>query len=112
MLVKRIPAVAATFAVAMAVSGCAVGPDFEHPPAPEVGRYTREPLPPRTSSAEVAKGRSQRFANGKDIPAEWWQLFRSPALNSLLYKALAANPNVQAALAALRAARENVYAQQ
>ena len=112
MLVKRRPAVAASFAVAALVSGCAVGPDFAHPSVPEVGRYTKEPLASRTNSAEVDMGRSQHFANGKDIPAEWWRLFRSRALNSLINKALAANPNLQAALAALRMARENVYAQQ
>jgi NodT family efflux transporter outer membrane factor (OMF) lipoprotein len=112
MSVTRRAALAVSFAIAALGSGCAVGPDFVHPPVPEVGRYTTEPLASRTSSAEVDMGGAQRFANGKDIPAEWWRLFRSPALNSLINKALAANPNLQAALAALRVARENVYAQQ
>ena len=109
---KRIPAVAAAFAVTMLASGCAVGPDFAHPAVPEVGRYTREPLAPRTSSADVDKGRAQRFVNGKDIPAEWWRLYHSPALNSLVEKSIVANPNLQSTIAALRAAKENVYAQQ
>jgi NodT family efflux transporter outer membrane factor (OMF) lipoprotein len=112
MLMKRRPAMAASFAVAVMTSGCAVGPDFAHPSVPEVSRYTREPLASRTGSAEVDKGRSQHFVNGKDLPAEWWRLFRSPALNSLVKKALDANPNLQSTLAALRVARENVYAQQ
>ena len=42
-------------AAAMLVSGCAVGPDFEHPPPPEVGRYTREPLASRTSATPDAR---------------------------------------------------------
>jgi NodT family efflux transporter outer membrane factor (OMF) lipoprotein len=112
MLFTRIRAVAASFAVTMLASGCAVGPDFVHPGAPEVSRYTRERLASRTSSADVDKGRSQRFVNGKDIPAEWWRLFHSPALNSLVEKSLVANPNLQATIAALRAAKENVAAQQ
>jgi NodT family efflux transporter outer membrane factor (OMF) lipoprotein len=112
MSVKRFPAVAASFAVTMLVSGCAVGPDFEHPSTPEVGRYTREPLASRTSSADVPKGRAQHFANGKDIPAEWWELYHSRALNSLVRKSLEANPNLQSTIAALRIAKENVAAQQ
>jgi len=112
MPTKRRSAVAMPVVLAALVAGCAVGPDFVPSPAPEVGRYTPEPLASQTSSADVDKGRSQHFANGKDIPAEWWRLFRSPPLNSLINKALAANPNLQAALAALRVARENVYAQQ
>jgi len=97
---------------ALLLSGCAVGPDFLAPAPPAVNRYTREPLTPRTSSTDIAFGQSQHFVNGRDIPAEWWRLFRSPALNSLVYKALAANPTLQSAIAALRAARELVYAQQ
>jgi len=112
MLLKRVLMVAAPFAVTILTSGCAVGPDFAHPAVPQVGRYTREPLASVTSSADIAKGRAQHFVNGRDIPAEWWRLFHSPALNSLVKKALDANPNLQATIAALRVARENVYAQQ
>ena len=69
----------------MLVSGCAVGPDFQHPPPPEVARYTPEPLAPRTSAtADARDGQAQHFVNGRDIPGEWWRLFRSPPLNSLV----------------------------
>src|SRR6202030_3114777 len=112
MSVKRFPGVALAFALTLLASGCAVGPDFLHPAAPEVTRYTREPLAPRTSSTDIRFGQSQHFVNGRDIPAEWWRLFHSPALNSLVEKSLVANPNLQATMAALRAAKENVYAQQ
>lgn len=47
---------------------------------------------------------------GRDIPAQWWELFHSPALNQLVERALKANPNLQAARATLRQAQENVYA--
>jgi outer membrane protein TolC len=95
-----------------AAFGCAVGPDFLHPAAPEVGRYTREPTVLRTVSADTKFGRSQRLVNGRDIPADWWRLFHSPALNSLVEKSVVANPNLQATIAALRAAKETVAAQQ
>jgi NodT family efflux transporter outer membrane factor (OMF) lipoprotein len=91
---------------------CAVGPDFEPPLKPDVTRYTREKLAPRTTATDVQLGEAQRLVNGKDIRGEWWRLYRSPALNTLIDRALAANPNLTAALAALRVAREDVYAQQ
>jgi NodT family efflux transporter outer membrane factor (OMF) lipoprotein len=59
----------------------------------------------------VVGGESQRFAGGKDIPAGWWQLFESPALNALVERALKANPDLKAAKAALTVAHENMLAQ-
>ena len=95
----------------MLLTGCAVGPDFLHPAAPEITRYTREPLT-ATSTADIASGRTQRFVTGRDIPQEWWKLFRSPGLNALIERSLQTNPNLQSALATLRAAQEAVAAQQ
>jgi NodT family efflux transporter outer membrane factor (OMF) lipoprotein len=99
------------FAAAMIVTSCAVGPDFLHPAAPEITRYTREPLT-RTSSTDVASGQRQVFLPGRDIPEQWWALFRSPRLNGLIAQALQNNPSLQSALASLRAAKEAVYAQE
>ena len=112
MFWKRCPVVVASLGAALLVSSCAVGPDFEHPGAPEVSRYTKEPLATLTSSADVRGGQAQHFINGRDIPGEWWTLFRSPALNSLIQQSLHANPNLQAAIAAVRVAQEMTYAQQ
>ena len=47
-----------------------------------------------------------------DIPGQWWTLFHSKPLNDLIDQALKANPDLEAAQAALRGAWENVYAQQ
>ena len=66
----------------------------------------------QTASAPVAGGEAQHFVQGLDIPGQWWTLFRSPALNALVEQAIAANPTLPAAQAALRQARENVYAEQ
>ena len=99
---------------AMLVSGCAVGPDFVVPTAPDVSRYTKETLNPRTTATPDAPlhGQTQHFVSGRDIPADWWALFRSRALNSLVQKSLDANPTLQSAIAALRVAKENTAAQQ
>jgi len=94
------------------LSGCAVGPDFEPPAAPEVSGYTSQPLPQQTSDADVKGGEAQRFVQGLDIPGQWWTLFHSAALNNLVEQALKNNPTLPAAEAALRQAWENVYAEQ
>jgi NodT family efflux transporter outer membrane factor (OMF) lipoprotein len=96
----------------MALTSCAVGPDFLHPAAPEITRYTREPLVSPTSAADASSGQKQRFSAGRDIPQEWWRLFKSPALNALIQRSLQNNPGLQSALATLRAAREAVAAQE
>src|SRR5215470_12996640 len=66
---------------AMLMSGCAVGPDFERPEAPPVNGYTVGRLPVSTAAAD---GQTQRFHQGRDIPGEWWSLFRSKALQALV----------------------------
>ena len=110
--VRSLNAGATALAVSMLLASCAVGPDFLHPAAPDVAGYTREPLAPRTSSTDAPGGRSQHFVAGRDIPQEWWALFKSPALNALVKQSLANNPTLQSAIATLRAAKEQVYAQE
>jgi NodT family efflux transporter outer membrane factor (OMF) lipoprotein len=94
------------------LTSCAVGPDFHEPAPPETERYTAEPTALRTAATDARDGQSQRLQPGRDIPAEWWSLFKSPALNALMTQALANNPNLQSAIATLRAAKEAVYAQE
>jgi outer membrane protein TolC len=112
MPATRILAFVALLSAAALVSNCAVGPDFKPATPPEVDRYTREPLPAQTMSTSVAGGQAQRFVKDLDIPAEWWTLFHSPKLNGLIEQSLKANPNLQATMAALRIAQENVRAQE
>ena len=106
------PAIAGTVvaAVAVVVAGCTVGPDFLRPSAPDVDGYTAEPMTTRTAAADVGGGEAQNFVTGQDIPGEWWTLFHSRPLNALVEEALRANPDLDAAHAALRQAKENVYA--
>jgi NodT family efflux transporter outer membrane factor (OMF) lipoprotein len=94
------------------LAGCAVGPDFERPAAPDVTGYTAAPMAQQTASAEVKGGGAQRFVQDLDIPGEWWTLFHSEALNVMVEEALKHNPTLPAAEAALRLAWENVYAGQ
>nr|WP_229223781.1 efflux transporter outer membrane subunit [Duganella sp. sic0402] len=102
---------AAVFAAGL--GGCALGPDFKTPAAPATAgdSYTPTPMPQQTASAPGVGGAAQQFAVGQEIPAQWWSLFQSPALDQLIRNALAQNPNMAAAEAALRQAQENYNAQ-
>ena len=97
---------------AVAVSACAVGPDFKQPDVPKTTSYTEGPLSQKLAKAPgVPGGTDQEFVEGADIEAQWWELYKSPELDALIKKALEQNPNLGAADAALRAAQENVNAQ-
>jgi len=110
-MAPRRPLRAITVAAATVVaSACAAGPDFERPAAPEVSGYTSAPLAEQTASADVKGGETQHFVQALDIPGQWWTLFHSAALNTLIEEALTNNPTLPAAEAALRQAWENVYA--
>jgi NodT family efflux transporter outer membrane factor (OMF) lipoprotein len=98
------------FYAALGLAGC-VGPNFHRPAPPAVDRYTAEPLPSETASAQGPGGAAQKFLVEADIPRDWWTRFGSEELNALVTEALRANPSVQAATAALRQAQENTAAQ-
>ena len=98
--------------VPLLATGCSVGPDFFRPEAPDVSGYSADPLSPHTAGSDVGEGSAQTLTMGQDIAGEWWTLFQSPVLNSYLAEALKNNPDLQSAQAALRQARETVYAAQ
>jgi NodT family efflux transporter outer membrane factor (OMF) lipoprotein len=91
---------------------CAVGPDFESPKPPEVARYTAGSRVAKTESVESPRGAAQNFDAYKDVPAQWWTLFRSKPLSALIQRALKQSPDLQAASAALTTAREQVSAKE
>ena len=98
-------------ACAALISSCAVGPRYDKPAAPVNAEYAPTPLPLSSASTPIHGGEEQQLISGRDIPFEWWELFQSAPLNSLVVKALAANPTITAAQAALAQAQELVYAQ-
>ena len=107
---------ALTCAIAISVlpliAGCVVGPRYHRPPLPPAHAYSPAPLPPSTAATPgIAAGAAQSFSTAQSISAQWWTLFRSPALDALIKRAFAANPTIDAAVAALQEAQENVYAQ-
>ena len=97
--------------LAVLLAGCAVGPNFKKPAAPEVKEYMPTPLSTTSGTTNVTGGEPQRFVSGSDIPGEWWALFHSKPLNDLIELSLSNNPTIKAAQAALTAAKENVLVQ-
>jgi NodT family efflux transporter outer membrane factor (OMF) lipoprotein len=98
-------------ALVASVSGCAVGPNFFPPAAPDVAGY----LPGKLTSPSAGPGAprvgGQHFVTGADISARWWSAFQSRPLNDLVRQAVERNPNLQAAEAAIRVAQYNAQAQ-
>jgi outer membrane protein TolC len=91
---RRVTAIGACLAT---LGGCAVGPDFISPPAPEVERYTPEKI---TRAGE--KGAGVSFTSAGEVPQRWWETFKSPKLNRLIDAAVEDNPSIQAAEAAIK----------
>ena len=94
-----------------ALSGCMVGPDFTRPDPPKDQGYLTDALISETASANVLGGNAQRFVSDLDIPGQWWEVFQSRPLDDLIVSAMRANPDVQAAIAALKVTRLNARAQ-
>jgi NodT family efflux transporter outer membrane factor (OMF) lipoprotein len=92
------------------MSGCAIGPDFIAPPTPDTTSITPERLG-ATAASNRPEGKSQTFVEDLDIPGQWWATFRSRRLNDLIETAMRQNPDLQAAQAGLRNARELSVAQ-
>ncbi|HEY1609437.1 MAG TPA: TolC family protein, partial [Paraburkholderia sp.] len=98
-------------ACAVMLAGCAVGPDFHSPAAPETSSYTRGGMPSATVAPGGAGGGAQNFVAAANAPRAWWAQFGSPALDQLVDAALNASPTLDAASARLVEARENYNAQ-
>ena len=96
------------------LSGCSIGPDYLRPTLPDSRAFasgTSARADTQGGNVDAQDIIAQRFIQGADIPADWWTAFGSPELTRLVERALAANPTIEAAHAALRAAQENVSAQ-
>jgi NodT family efflux transporter outer membrane factor (OMF) lipoprotein len=88
--------------LATTAAGCAVGPNFKPPAAPTQTGY----LPPseRAPTAPPA----QTVELGAKVTADWWTLFRSPQMDSLVREAIAGSPTLDSARARLAEANETV----
>ena len=94
---KRASFRALGFAVFAGIWACAHDP-VRPPEIPTAERYTPTPVT------------EERLAQGADISARWWTLFKSPALDGLVRQALEASPTLARSSAKLRQAQEDLSA--
>jgi NodT family efflux transporter outer membrane factor (OMF) lipoprotein len=103
--------VTATIAL-LGLAGCMVGPDFKRPEPPTDKTYlSGETTDQTVATPDVLGGEAQLFVQGLDIPAQWWSVFQSRPLSDLVARSMAANPDIQAAIQALKLAQQNARAQ-
>jgi NodT family efflux transporter outer membrane factor (OMF) lipoprotein len=95
----------------LVLAGCATPLEPARPPLPQARGYAASPLPSQTASAPGAGGAAQALVADADVRADWWTLFRSPALDTLVARALAGNPGLESAEASLRSAQALLAAQ-
>ncbi len=98
------------------LSGCTVGPDYQRPSQALPETYlVKTANPDAKVTSEVNRNymvESQKLVEGRNIPAEWWELFHNQSLNELVAASLKNNPTIEAAQAALRGAKETTAAQE
>jgi NodT family efflux transporter outer membrane factor (OMF) lipoprotein len=101
-----------TVLMCIALSCCAVGPNFKTPAAPQTSGFVAPgALAALSAQSPGSGGEAQNFIAGSDIAGQWWTLFQSPQLNSLIERGLANSPTLQAAQASLKQANETLAAQ-
>jgi NodT family efflux transporter outer membrane factor (OMF) lipoprotein len=88
------------------LAACASEP-VAPPEVPTTGSYTATPVTSPVATPDVRGGEAQQLAPGKDIPAQWWTLFQSSALDRLVRDALEGSPTLVRASARLRQAEED-----
>jgi NodT family efflux transporter outer membrane factor (OMF) lipoprotein len=94
--------------LALGLSGCVVGPNFDPPAPPSTTRY----VPP--DEAKAAEGDAalaapaQTIELGEKVAIDWWTLFQSPDLDSLVKQAVAGSRTLESAKARLAQAREAI----
>ncbi|HXP66158.1 MAG TPA: efflux transporter outer membrane subunit [Steroidobacteraceae bacterium] len=98
-------------ALVMALAGCALGPNFKRPAAPTAIDYGSSAKAVGATARPETVSDAQRYIAGMDVPDQWWRVFGSQEINGLVARALAGNPNIKAAQAALRQAHELYLAQ-
>src|SRR5258705_2381130 len=88
--------------LALALCACTLGPDFLRPEIPAGPSYEAKsdaPPPP-----------DQHVLLGEKIEGDWWDAFRSPALDSVIQEAIADNQDIASVKARVAEAQEAVNA--
>lgn len=97
-----------TCAGALALSGCAIGPNFHRPDMLKNAAFQSNALPATIHGTQGsgAAGAAQTLTVGADLSGEWWKALGAPQLDGLVARALQNNPSLKSAQASLKAAYE------
>lgn len=82
--------------LAGALAACAVGPNYHTPKTPMPNEYVAASNPDRPNTAATT--------SSVDL-AQWWRALNDPELDSLVERAIRANPDIEMALTRLQQAR-------
>jgi len=105
MMAKKRSLIAAALGLTAVLAGCKVGPNFERPDSPTTARFTSQKLQVESSSLD------QQIELGASLDREWWHLFQSDAIDTVVKRALEGNRTLVAANATLAQANEMARAQ-
>ena len=101
MTLRRILMISAASALALSLGACAtVGPNFKTPAAPTQSGYAM--------AGDQTPAQAQL---GAALAADWWTVFRSPEIDSVVKQAVAGNHSLASTRASLDQAREAVASQ-
>lgn len=107
---------ASSLLIAISLTGCAAGPDFQRPATPNADSYA---IPAAITPSYAAHGpAAPQLAVGAEIRHDWYRIFASVTTDSLIERALLGSPtlaeaksNVDEAVAQLRAERGSLFPQ-
>jgi NodT family efflux transporter outer membrane factor (OMF) lipoprotein len=91
-------------------ASCVVGPDFKSPEIPAVSNYVADDEKLKTAIDGGPGAPKQTLQVGEQVQQDWWTLFQSRDLESVVEQALAGNRTLESAKARLEQARESVRA--
>jgi NodT family efflux transporter outer membrane factor (OMF) lipoprotein len=91
------PIILSLLGIAVAVAGCAVGPDYQLPDTPMPGSF----LAQRGKESLL----SSNSASAELELTQWWRMLHDPELDSLVARALESNLDLEVALTRVQAAR-------
>ncbi|MGO4331975.1 efflux transporter outer membrane subunit [Cupriavidus sp. 2TAF22] len=98
--VPSFPASALTLACALLLAGCAVGPDYKRPDAPDTPAF-------KEARADSTQWGQWKPAEPQDASerSNWWSVFNDPQLDALMSQVQISNQNIKAAEAQYRQAQ-------
>jgi NodT family efflux transporter outer membrane factor (OMF) lipoprotein len=97
---SRTPFVLCSTVAVLMIVACTVGPDFRRP----------DPLANSAYSQSLPASAASGVSYGGDVARDWYQLFHSDALNTLVQQSLRGNPDLEAARHGLLAAQHELVA--